>query len=93
MYIVQQVYLWYSVASFGNMPRSTIARSRGTTIPSCLQNCQLISKVVVQVFIPTCNERVFPLLCNITSIRCCLSFFLMHSVESQRHFYLYFPDS
>jgi hypothetical protein len=74
MNIVEQVSLQYGGASFQCMPWSGITRSWGRSIPNILRNVKLISKVVVQAYIPTSNGGVFTLFHMLTSMSCGLSF-------------------
>ena len=70
MNIVEQVTFCDSGASFGFMPRSSIAGSSERTISSFLRNYRLISRVVVQVCNPSSNGGVFPFS---TSLPACVS--------------------
>jgi hypothetical protein len=59
MNIVEQVFLWYSAASFGHMPRNGMAKYRSRTIPNYLI-AKLISRVVLKVYTTTRNGGIAP---------------------------------
>ena len=66
--IVEHMYLWHNWTSFGYIPKSSSAGFWGRLFPNFLKITILISKVVIQVYIPTSNWGVFPLLHILSSI-------------------------
>jgi len=61
------------------MLRCIIAVSSGRLITNFLRIAKLVSKVTAQVYSPTTNEEVFPLLHILTSMSGQLGFYLSHS--------------
>jgi len=67
---VQRVSWFYVGASFGNMPRSGIAKSSAYTMSNVLRKAQSNFQNIVPHFDPTNNGGVLPFLHMVTSICC-----------------------
>jgi hypothetical protein len=91
MNTIEQVSLWYRWGSFDYIPRSGIGGTWGRIIPNFPQNCPIAID-----FQSDCTSLHFyqlrgmlPLLHNLASMCCHLSFYLRHSdaykMESQSH--------
>ena len=97
MNIVEQMYLWYEYASFGYMPKSGIARSRGRLVPNFLRKCHIDFQSGCISLHSHQQRRSVPLTLHPFQHKISLMFFDFshsewHKMESHSHFDLHFPD-